>query len=86
MRKILTAIFVVGLVATIAGAGIYAYFSDTETSTSNIFTAGTLDLKVRAGIRAFTLGLKFNAGATNDIQGDILTTTITFTLNQHSSQ
>ena len=212
MRKILTAIFVVGLVATIAGAGIYAYFSDTETSTSNIFTAGTLDLKVSdwnegfgdgvtatwimsdmvpgvttvgpysvvlqnggslaadhveisfshsideatnpvesdtnpastpgemarwieitsmtyngtnflttytdangngffdledvtlppytneggpldnlpppigAGIRAFTLGLKFNAGATNDIQGDILTTTITFTLNQHSSQ
>jgi predicted ribosomally synthesized peptide with SipW-like signal peptide len=46
MRKILTAIFVVGLVATIAGAGIYAYFSDTETSTGNTFTAGTLDLKV----------------------------------------
>jgi hypothetical protein len=29
MRKIITAIFVVGLVATMAGAGIYAYFSDT---------------------------------------------------------
>jgi predicted ribosomally synthesized peptide with SipW-like signal peptide len=46
MRKILTAIFVVGLVATMAGAGLYAYFSDTETSSSNTFTAGTLDLKV----------------------------------------
>jgi predicted ribosomally synthesized peptide with SipW-like signal peptide len=46
MRKILTAIFLVGLVATMAGAGIYAYFSDTETSTGNTFTAGTLDLKV----------------------------------------
>jgi len=46
MRKILTAIFVVGLVATMAGAGIYAYFTDTETSTGNTFTAGTLDLKV----------------------------------------
>ena len=45
-RKILTAIFVVGLVATIAGAGLYAYFSDTATSTDNTFAAGTLDLKV----------------------------------------
>lgn len=44
--KILSAIFIIGLVATTAGAGIYAYFSDTETSTGNIFTAGTLDLKV----------------------------------------
>jgi predicted ribosomally synthesized peptide with SipW-like signal peptide len=219
MRKILTAIFVIGLVATIAGAGIYAYFSDTKTSTGNTFTAGTLDLKVgdwdedfkdgvtatwtmsdmvpgvttvgpysvnlknvgtvaanhveisfshsidettnpvesdtnpnssprdmarwieitamtyngndfkaifnsnpskydsngngffdledvtmppwtdeggpldnlppplnSGGSRTFTMALKFNAGATNDIQGDILTTTITFTLNQHSSQ
>jgi predicted ribosomally synthesized peptide with SipW-like signal peptide len=46
MRKILTAIFLVGLVATMAGAGIYAYFSDTKTSTGNTFTAGTLDLKL----------------------------------------
>jgi predicted ribosomally synthesized peptide with SipW-like signal peptide len=44
--KILTAILVVGLVATIAGGGLYAYFNDTETSTGNVFTAGTLDLKV----------------------------------------
>ena len=45
-REILTAVFVVGLVATIAGAGLYAYFVDVETSTGNTFTAGTLDLKV----------------------------------------
>jgi len=45
-RKLLMAFIVVGLVATMAGAGIYAYFSDTETSTGNTFTAGTLDLKV----------------------------------------
>ncbi len=44
--KMLTAILVAGLVATMAGAGIYAYFSDTETSSGNTFTAGTLDLKV----------------------------------------
>ena len=37
---------VIGLVAAFAGAGLYAYFSDTETSTGNTFSAGTLDLKV----------------------------------------
>ena len=48
MRKILTAIFVVGLVATIAGAGTFAYFSDTRSSSENTFTAGTLDLQTMA--------------------------------------
>ena len=38
------------------------------------------------GSRTFSMALKFNAGATNDIQGDTLTTTVTFTLNQDSSQ
>jgi predicted ribosomally synthesized peptide with SipW-like signal peptide len=44
--KMLTAILVIGLVATMAGAGTYAYFSSARTSTDNTFTAGTLDLKV----------------------------------------
>jgi hypothetical protein len=34
----------------------------------------------------FTMQLLFNAGATNDVQGHTLTTTVTFTLNQNSSQ
>ena len=38
------------------------------------------------GTTSLTMKLKFNAGATNDIQGDILTTTVTFTLNQVASQ
>ncbi len=38
------------------------------------------------GTRSFMLSLKFNAGATNDIQGDTLTTTVYFTLNQDASQ
>jgi len=46
MRKILIALLGVLLVAALAGAGTFAYFSDTETSTGNTFTAGTLDLKV----------------------------------------
>jgi predicted ribosomally synthesized peptide with SipW-like signal peptide len=45
-KKILVSMMVIGLVAALAGAGLYAYFSDTETSTGNTFTAGTLDLKV----------------------------------------
>jgi predicted ribosomally synthesized peptide with SipW-like signal peptide len=36
----------IAIVGMLAGAGIWAYFSDTETSTGNVFTAGTLDLKV----------------------------------------
>jgi predicted ribosomally synthesized peptide with SipW-like signal peptide len=33
------------LILGMAGYSTFAYFSDTETSTNNIFTAGTLDLK-----------------------------------------
>ncbi len=43
-KKALVAFLIIGLVATMAGAGIYAYFSDTETSSGNTFTAATLDL------------------------------------------
>ncbi|MEW6769865.1 MAG: TasA family protein [Bacillota bacterium] len=46
MRKILIALLGVLLVAALAGAGTFAYFSDTETSTGNTFTAGTLNLQV----------------------------------------
>jgi len=45
-RKILAAIVVIGLVGFALGWGTYSYFSDTETSSGNTFTAGTLDLKV----------------------------------------
>ena len=44
-RKLLIALIVVGLVVTTAGAGLYAYLVDTETSSGNVFSAGTLDLK-----------------------------------------
>ncbi|MDI6903775.1 MAG: TasA family protein [Methanocellales archaeon] len=44
-RRILAAVLVIGLVAS-AGAGAYAYFSDSESSTGNTFAAGTLDLKI----------------------------------------
>ena len=43
-KGILTSILMVGIIAVGAGAGTLAYFSDTETSTGNTFTAGTLNL------------------------------------------
>jgi predicted ribosomally synthesized peptide with SipW-like signal peptide len=46
-KKILVSMMVIGLVATLAGAGLYAYFSDTETSSGNYFRAGTLDLQLK---------------------------------------
>lgn len=44
-KKILISLSVIGAVAAIAVGGTIAYFSDTETSTGNTFTAGELDLK-----------------------------------------
>ena len=46
MNKLLMSIMVIGIAALFLGAGTFAYFSDTETSTNNTFTAGTLDLDI----------------------------------------
>ena len=45
-KKIIISLSVIGAIAAIAVGGTIAYFSDTETSTGNTFTAGTLDLKL----------------------------------------
>jgi predicted ribosomally synthesized peptide with SipW-like signal peptide len=44
MRKILGLTIAALLVIGLAGVGTWAYFSDTETASGNVFTAGTLDL------------------------------------------
>lgn len=46
MNKILKSVAIIGFVAAVAIAGTGAYFSDTETSTGNTFTAGAIDLTV----------------------------------------
>jgi len=46
MKKILTSLSIIGLVGAMAIGATMSYFSDTETSAGNIFTAGDLDLKV----------------------------------------
>jgi predicted ribosomally synthesized peptide with SipW-like signal peptide len=45
-KKILASIFVIGILAFAMGWGTYSYFSDTETSSGNVFQAGTIDLAV----------------------------------------
>jgi len=45
-KKILISISVIGVVAALAIGATVAFFNDTETSEGNIFTAGSIDLKV----------------------------------------
>jgi spore coat-associated protein N len=44
MKRILISFMTIAFVLTLVGGGTWAYFSDTETSTGNTFTAGTLNL------------------------------------------
>jgi len=45
-KKILISLSVIGIVAAIAIGGTIAYFSDTETSTGNTFSTGTIDIAI----------------------------------------
>lgn len=77
MKKIfgltIAALLIIGLV----GGGTWAYFSDTETSTGNTFTAGTLDLAltdaVEDGTDGETLTYVFSGIAPEDEDWDTLT-------------
>jgi predicted ribosomally synthesized peptide with SipW-like signal peptide len=46
MKKIISSLGVIVFVAAVVAGGTGAFFSDTETSTGNVFTAGAIDLKV----------------------------------------
>ena len=48
MKKIIGLTIAVLLIIGLVGGGTFAYFSDTETSTGNTLTAGTLNLQVGA--------------------------------------
>jgi predicted ribosomally synthesized peptide with SipW-like signal peptide len=56
MKTIVTSLGMIVFVAAIVAGGTGAFFSDTETSTGNVFTAGAIDLKVDA--QAHYAGLK----------------------------
>jgi predicted ribosomally synthesized peptide with SipW-like signal peptide len=46
MKKILLSLLTIALVSTVAFGATRAYFSDTQSSVNNTFTAGTLDLQL----------------------------------------
>ncbi len=46
MRKIIISLAIIAAIGTIVVTGTTAFFSDTETSTGNTFTAGSIDLKI----------------------------------------
>jgi len=58
MKKIILSVAMIAAVAAIAIGATTAYFSDTETSTGNTFTAGAIDLKVDSQC-------SYNGSATN---------------------
>lgn len=53
-RRVLGGLATIGVASAGAGAGTMAYFSDTESSTGNTVSAGTLDLKADGGDSAVT--------------------------------
>ena len=46
IKSVLGSVLVIGIVAAMMTAGTQSWYSDTETSVGNTFTAGTLDLKI----------------------------------------
>ena len=48
-RQLLVSVLAIGLAGSLAGGGLFAYLSDTETSTGSTFTAGEIDIEVSGG-------------------------------------
>ena len=46
LKVVLMGVMVTAVAGGLIGGGLFAYFSDTETSTGNTFTAGTIDIAV----------------------------------------
>ncbi len=68
-KKFFIAFFFIGIVASLAGAGVYAVFTDSQSSTGNVFTAGTV---------AISLGdSSWSTGFDNMKPGDTVTFAIT---------
>lgn len=60
MKKIIFSLSIIAVAAAIVIGGTYAYFSDTETSTGNTFTAGQIDLKVSDVCSYYQNGINVN--------------------------
>ncbi|MFA6314891.1 MAG: TasA family protein [Candidatus Paceibacterota bacterium] len=73
MKRILLSLAVIAVVATVAVGATRSYFSDTETSTGNTFTAGTIDIAIDGSnpwIQKYSIG-DLKPGETGNISFDI---------------
>ncbi|HQI74694.1 MAG TPA: TasA family protein [Candidatus Pacearchaeota archaeon] len=72
-KKVIVSLAVIGIVAAVAIGATIAYFSDTETSANNIFTAGTIDLTVDHkyqtynGVDCHTCGIEIYSDTTDKV-------------------
>ncbi len=55
MKKVLISVMAIALVAALVGAGAFAYFTDTETSSANAFQAGRVALELNQ-LAPFNIG------------------------------
>jgi spore coat-associated protein N len=72
MKRIYTLAIVAAAILAMAGVGTWAYFSDTEQSTANTFTAGTLNLKLSDSDQTDQDGVSATFGASNRAPGDVI--------------
>jgi predicted ribosomally synthesized peptide with SipW-like signal peptide len=77
MKKIVGLSIAAVLIIALITGGTFAFFSDTETSASNTFTAGTLDLKVSNDAATYLDGVTSTWGSTNCKPGDSWNGTVT---------
>ncbi len=86
MKRLLTSILTIGVIASVAVGATRAFFSDRETSTGNVLSAGSIDLKVDstahyAGLVCSLGGLwvEDTIGVSNNTRPELLNTVCTGT-------
>ncbi len=85
MKRLLTSILTIGVIASVAVGATRAFFSDRETSTGNVLSAGSIDLKVDS--TAHYAGMVCSGGfwvdedqlSTNNTRPELLNTVCTGT-------
>ncbi len=56
-KRVLMSVLAIAITLVLVGGATFTYFQDTETSTGNTFTAGTLDLKMQGGTQPWGDGI-----------------------------
>ena len=68
-RKIFVSLFSIAVMAVMVGAVTYAYFSDSGTSSGNVFSTGTLDLRLSDSDQSVQDSVSASFGSTTLVPG-----------------